>query len=67
MALYVLVGPNGKVYGDTCSRTQTSCWECCPGNKKPWDGHFKTWTEQVAEARRLGWRVRKCKIVLEEE
>lgn len=72
MALYVLVGPDGKDYPESLGFDADEAW--CNGFPivayalgADWMQRFwKRAGPSKISARRLGWRVRKCKIVLEE-
>jgi hypothetical protein len=72
MSLYVLVGPDGKVYDRTVSTRASVVW--CEAIREragvkglPTRYDVSNWGADTRAARRLGWRVRKCKLVLEEE
>lgn len=66
MSLYVLVGPDGDVYELTVGKNRNEVWQ-----RAFWEGVRALPNvgdgPDRRKARRLGWRVRKCKIVLEEE
>lgn len=64
MALYVLVGPDGRVCERWVSTNKEYCW---PGYGAPAGFPRRNEMPDVRAARRLGWRVRKCKIVLDED
>ena len=71
MSLYVLVGPDGKVYENSVATSRALVWENARTaavrprgipRKKAWSGGGV----DPEGARSQGWRVRKCHLGLDE-
>jgi hypothetical protein len=70
--MWVLVDPENKIVGHTISMTKTDCWalsynEVAMQLGPEWEKEFwKRWDPSIRSAEKHGYKMKRCKIVLEE-
>lgn len=66
---WVLVNPKGEPYVTTFRATRVDCWlmgfwVLCSEQGEEWKNRFwKRWQPSIASAQRLGYRIRKARIL----